>query len=742
MHLCTISVDRYLSLRYPMKFGRNKTRRRVILKIVFVWLLSIAMSLPLSLMYSKDFNSVLVNGSCQIPDPLYKLIGSIVSFYIPLGVMILTYTLTVRHLAAKRQNLQTGFTHNTNQNNTRRSWRRMLRRNYRRTRSDETDVRSATGEELTGVMTSSADGRKQKGRCDPMMVGPASAMKTGADNGAPSSGLRSTAAVEDDSGAADSADNSPRFGHHHRHNHRQVTPNASCRGTPRPFRHNPSVGSTDTEMTSLDARELWLPDTEPTPSTMSALHQFGAEMLRLSRGLEKVASPESKPASPETPRLSINGVGLDDDDDDDDDDGLCDVDDIDDGEEEDEEEEEEDDDGEEDERVTAFDSMCSEDASAHTGTPRCRRVKRQLRRRRRRSGTLHESMRRKFDGPNRHPHHHHQPHAYYRHPHHEPQPHHRLQGRAARVRSFHEDELARNRDGPASSSDLGGTATAADSGPKIVGTLLKQEYQRKPGLDEEICLLPPPPRRRQRRARSPSSCGGGVTSAEAAAASPAAQPVRTTPPPPQPKTATVDTLTVWSASSNNASKTTTTTTTLAPAVGQPLRRAMTQKPVRKQTPAQAPSAAGGKRHSPLVRYGSTLGLPSRNHQAAAPQRSNNANRSSVMIRNSYRHGRIIRLEQKATKVLGVVFFTFVFLWTPFFALNLLPSVCPNCEADISKGLIDLVTWLGYASSMVNPVFYTIFNKVFRQAFKRVLMCKYRGRSKRHSWPPPAPARKV
>ncbi|CAH1979878.1 unnamed protein product [Acanthoscelides obtectus] len=53
MHLCTISVDRYLSLRYPMKFGRNKSRRRVILKIVFVWLLSIAMSLPLSLMYSK-----------------------------------------------------------------------------------------------------------------------------------------------------------------------------------------------------------------------------------------------------------------------------------------------------------------------------------------------------------------------------------------------------------------------------------------------------------------------------------------------------------------------------------------------------------------------------------------------------------------------------------------------------------------------------------------------------------------
>jgi hypothetical protein len=53
MHLCTISVDRYLSLRYPMKFGRNKTRKRVTLKIVFVWFLSIAMSLPLCLMYSQ-----------------------------------------------------------------------------------------------------------------------------------------------------------------------------------------------------------------------------------------------------------------------------------------------------------------------------------------------------------------------------------------------------------------------------------------------------------------------------------------------------------------------------------------------------------------------------------------------------------------------------------------------------------------------------------------------------------------
>lgn len=105
-------------------------------------------------------------------------------------------------------------------------------------------------------------------------------------------------------------------------------------------------------------------------------------------------------------------------------------------------------------------------------------------------------------------------------------------------------------------------------------------------------------------------------------------------------------------------------------------------------------------------------------------RSHHSRNSSVISRNSSRHGRIIRLEQKATKVLGVVFFTFVILWAPFFVLNLLPTVCGECDKEMSHWVMDIVTWLGYASSMVNPIFYTIFNKVFRQAFKKVLLCQY------------------
>lgn len=114
-------------------------------------------------------------------------------------------------------------------------------------------------------------------------------------------------------------------------------------------------------------------------------------------------------------------------------------------------------------------------------------------------------------------------------------------------------------------------------------------------------------------------------------------------------------------------------------------------------------------------------------------RSHHSRNSSVISRNSSRHGRIIRLEQKATKVLGVVFFTFVILWAPFFVLNLLPSLCRQCEENMSPWVFDFVTWLGYASSMVNPIFYTIFNKVFRQAFKKVLCCQYSKSSK--TWRP-------
>ncbi|CAL1288530.1 unnamed protein product [Larinioides sclopetarius] len=78
-------------------------------------------------------------------------------------------------------------------------------------------------------------------------------------------------------------------------------------------------------------------------------------------------------------------------------------------------------------------------------------------------------------------------------------------------------------------------------------------------------------------------------------------------------------------------------------------------------------------------------------------------------------------EQKATKVLGIVFFCFVICWTPFFILNVLFAfVDPR---KFHPYLATTFLWLGYVSSTINPIIYTVFNKTFKRAFWKLLTCK-------------------
>ncbi|XP_030747822.1 5-hydroxytryptamine receptor 2C-like [Sitophilus oryzae] len=81
----------------------------------------------------------------------------------------------------------------------------------------------------------------------------------------------------------------------------------------------------------------------------------------------------------------------------------------------------------------------------------------------------------------------------------------------------------------------------------------------------------------------------------------------------------------------------------------------------------------------------------------------------------------VATEQKASKVLGLVFFTFVLCWSPFFVLNIIFAACPDC--DVPQHVVVTCLWLGYVSSTINPIIYTIFNKTFRTAFIRLLLCR-------------------
>jgi hypothetical protein len=102
----------------------------------------------------------------------------------------------------------------------------------------------------------------------------------------------------------------------------------------------------------------------------------------------------------------------------------------------------------------------------------------------------------------------------------------------------------------------------------------------------------------------------------------------------------------------------------------------------------------------------------------------------------------VKNEQKAVKVLGIVFIVFVIAWVsflveyvkitilisiyikvPFAIVNMLSALCPNC--DQYPPILDFLVWLGYISSCINPLIYTIFSKNFRKAFKLILCCKIR-----------------
>ena len=102
-HMCTMSMDRYFTLKYPMRYGRNKTKTMVMLKIFFVWVVSMAISSPICIHGFVDPTIVYNDGVCVPVLKDFVIYGSVFAFYIPLFIMIVTYVLTIRILWANQQ---------------------------------------------------------------------------------------------------------------------------------------------------------------------------------------------------------------------------------------------------------------------------------------------------------------------------------------------------------------------------------------------------------------------------------------------------------------------------------------------------------------------------------------------------------------------------------------------------------------------------------------------------------------
>ncbi|XP_066570906.1 5-hydroxytryptamine receptor 1E [Amia ocellicauda] len=77
-------------------------------------------------------------------------------------------------------------------------------------------------------------------------------------------------------------------------------------------------------------------------------------------------------------------------------------------------------------------------------------------------------------------------------------------------------------------------------------------------------------------------------------------------------------------------------------------------------------------------------------------------------------------ERKAARILGLILGAFVICWLPFFIQELFVGLGVLAP---SPKISNILTWLGYVNSLINPLLYTSFNEDFKLAFKKLVRCK-------------------
>lgn len=119
VHMSVISLDRYLGISKPLK-TRNKSRTIVIMKIVFVWVMTTIISSPLAVIAVLDPKNILHDNQCAIANQFYMIYGSTLSFLIPFIIMAVTYVKTTQ-LLNKQASLLTQKTNDRFHNGLRRT---------------------------------------------------------------------------------------------------------------------------------------------------------------------------------------------------------------------------------------------------------------------------------------------------------------------------------------------------------------------------------------------------------------------------------------------------------------------------------------------------------------------------------------------------------------------------------------------------------------------------------------------
>ncbi len=99
-HMSTMALDRFLTIKFPLKYGRNKSKRIALVKICFIWFISLCLCSPLIILGLLDNSNVfeIKTKQCILSNKNFKLYGSIFAFYIPFVIMVIAYVKTIHIL--------------------------------------------------------------------------------------------------------------------------------------------------------------------------------------------------------------------------------------------------------------------------------------------------------------------------------------------------------------------------------------------------------------------------------------------------------------------------------------------------------------------------------------------------------------------------------------------------------------------------------------------------------------------
>ncbi|VDP70263.1 unnamed protein product [Echinostoma caproni] len=75
-------------------------------------------------------------------------------------------------------------------------------------------------------------------------------------------------------------------------------------------------------------------------------------------------------------------------------------------------------------------------------------------------------------------------------------------------------------------------------------------------------------------------------------------------------------------------------------------------------------------------------------------------------------------ERRAARTLSIIVGAFILCWLPFFVMYVLTAICRE-QCAPAWNVQQLITWLGYSNSAINPIVYTTFNHDFQTALHRL-----------------------